>query len=757
MVRRVSRAVAALILCASWCPAQEGVAAAKAVDIIDKAVREAGRRVAVSKKDRSAFSREVLRAFEGLPKGDAAETARYIAGIKDEPVRDVLKRILAATLPDPRVDEEAGGAIQGPEFDVRRRIIRDFYLAEPREPESNYDMGRVYFLEGDYRSASEAFGRAYELGDHRPQVLVYYAGAAHHAGDYRLAAQAARLVLEADPGHREARALYQFSKDRSSTVQLPSVLGPDLQDLSAPGAPAAGAPPPAARSGVLELAAERSLLLTKEAANALRLRDYDAAYRHATRAVEFNARNAQALNYRAAALTQLGRYREAEQDAGAALALAPENATILLTRSRALSRQGRHREALQDADAALLRGAANAFAHEGRAFALAGLHENAAAVEALREAARLEPRLQGRLEQALRLPQDGDLTLIFDEASFPAQSSGPSPSLRPRRFARLVLLTSVGGLLIALGVLHVVSASWRDKLRMTVRRALTRFEPSSSGPEDPPLAAGAFWTQYQLVKEIGLGGMGVVYEAVDRSLERRVAVKKMREELRLDPQDRRRFVVEARLVAQLHHPNIVDIYAIVEDASDIYLVFEFVEGLTLQDALKSSGPMDFAVARRVLREICAAVEHAHEKGVIHRDLKPSNVMLGRDGRVKVMDFGVARQAKDSLAKQSMTNAVVGTPPYMAPEQEQGIVRKESDVYALGVCFYEMLTGSLPFGGSGAAMLLNKLNGRLVLPSRRIPALASALDEVMSRALSPDPEKRYRTPGELMAALDVLRP
>ncbi|MEK7382625.1 MAG: serine/threonine-protein kinase [Elusimicrobiota bacterium] len=130
-------------------------------------------------------------------------------------------------------------------------------------------------------------------------------------------------------------------------------------------------------------------------------------------------------------------------------------------------------------------------------------------------------------------------------------------------------------------------------------------------------------------------------------------------------------------------------------------------------------------------------------------------MLTPDGRVKVMDFGVARQAKDSLVKLSMTNTVVGTPPYMAPEQEQGTVRKESDVYALGVCLYEMLTGALPFTGSGAAMLLNKLNSKHVPASQRVPALSAEMDKVMVRVLAPDPDKRYKTPAELVAALDAV--
>jgi len=492
--------------------------------------------------------------------------------------------------------------------------------------------------------------------------------------------------------------------------------------------------------------AERSALFAKEAADALRAQDYPAAYQQASRAIELNARNAQALNYRAVALIHLNRHQEAVQDAGAALILAPGNAAILQTRSQALSHQGKYQEGLMDADATLQRDAANAFAYESKAFALAGLHENSAALEALRSAAGIDPRFQGRLERALQLPQDTDLTLLFDDGA-----AAPAQGLSPRRFARLAVLTAVGGLLIALAVLHIASASWRDQVRMTVRRALAPAADSGNAPAP----GDAFWTQYELVKEIGLGGMGVVYDARDRALERRVAVKKMRDEIRLDPQERRSFVREARLVAQLHHPGIADIYGIVEDGPDIYLVFEFVEGRTLQDALKSSGPLELTRARAILKEMAAAVEHAHERGVIHRDLKPSNVMLTPEGRVKVMDFGVARQAKDTLAKLSGADTVAGTPSYMAPEQEQGAARRESDVYALGVCLYEMLTGSLPFSGSGAVMLLNKLTGKHIPPTQRAPCLPQALDLLMAVALAPDPDQRYKTPAELVAALEII--
>src|SRR6185369_4691166 len=134
-----------------------------------------------------------------------------------------------------------------------------------------------------------------------------------------------------------------------------------------------------------------------------------------------------------------------------------------------------------------------------------------------------------------------------------------------------------------------------------------------------------------------------------------------------------------------------------------------VDGRTVHDLVQRSGRLPVEAAARVTRAAADALTYAHSRGVIHRDMKPSNMMIDGAGLVKVMDFGIARMAKDAMTRYSMTNTVVGTPPYMAPEQEQGVVRKESDVYSLAICAYEMLTGKLPFIGMGAGMLMNKIN------------------------------------------------
>ncbi len=634
--------------------------------------------------------------------------------------------------------------------------------------ESSRERGLDFYDAHDYHRAFEELAKIIKNGDPDVEELNAFGGAALELGDARTALGAALAALKLEPGNKDATALYQFSKIRAPKVKVPSALtdfgaGPrdDAPTVSGDAyEPPTAAPrasdlaPRAADGGPGALA--RSNQFTKDCANALREKDYPTAYRLASEAIDLNAQNAQALNLRAMASSRMGSYADAVQDASSALGLAPGSAAVLQTRSWAFAKQGKYREALQDAQATLSSDPNSAFAYENKAFALAGLGDRGGALDALRRAAQLDNRFVNRLERAVRLPQDADLTLLFEDgAGARTAAAPPAPGSRRRSFARLAALSVSGGLLIALGVLHIVSAGWRERVRLTARRVLGSSPvPASGGAADSP-SKGTFWTQYAVVKEIGLGGMGVVYEATDRSLERRVAVKKMRDEIRLDPEERRRFVAEARMVARLHHPNIVDIYAIIEDGGDVYLVFEFVEGLTLADALKSGGPMGLPVAARVLRDMAAAVAHAHERGVIHRDLKPSNVMLTGEGRAKVMDFGVARQAKDALTRRSTTNVVVGTPPYMAPEQEQGSVRRESDVYALGVCLYEMTTGALPFEGSGAKMLLDKLNGKWTPPSRRVPGLPAGFDDVVARALAPDPDKRISSPAELSAAVDRL--
>ncbi|MBI4348902.1 MAG: serine/threonine protein kinase [Elusimicrobia bacterium] len=255
---------------------------------------------------------------------------------------------------------------------------------------------------------------------------------------------------------------------------------------------------------------------------------------------------------------------------------------------------------------------------------------------------------------------------------------------------------------------------------------------------------------YRLGRELGHGAMGRVYEAVDVALSRKVAVKKIREELASDPVELNRFLVEARLVAALKHPNIVEIYSVMKEGLELSLVFEFVDGRPLSSFLRERGRLPLDLTRRLLAGIGEAIDYAHGRGVIHRDLKPSNVMVGYHGEPKVMDFGIAHQARESIARLTRTEAI-GTRPYMAPEAELGLVGRESDIFSLGVCVYEMLTGMLPFPGPD--FLAQKRERSFRAASEAVAGLPPGLDRVLSRALHPEPQDRFHGAGELVKAFD----
>jgi serine/threonine-protein kinase len=275
--------------------------------------------------------------------------------------------------------------------------------------------------------------------------------------------------------------------------------------------------------------------------------------------------------------------------------------------------------------------------------------------------------------------------------------------------------------------------------------------PPAAAPAEPGPGA-VLGGNYRVERILGRGGMGVVYEAVDMTLQRKVAIKRMTDELLAAGHDFELFVNEARLVAQLKHPNIVEIHSILREGGLLHLVFEYVEGRPLSAFLEQGRRISLKSVKGVVRQTAAALDYAHSRKVIHRDLKPANIMVSQGGGVKVMDFGIAHQAKLTVAKMTKTGAW-GTPPYMAPEQEMGSVGRESDVFALGVCLYEMATGRLPY--SGPNFLAQKRERVYKKATQRVPALPPALDAVIDKALAPEAASRYPTAGALAAALDAV--
>ena len=257
---------------------------------------------------------------------------------------------------------------------------------------------------------------------------------------------------------------------------------------------------------------------------------------------------------------------------------------------------------------------------------------------------------------------------------------------------------------------------------------------------------------FEIIRLIGQGGMGQVFEAQDRALGRRVAVKQMRQELMQSEKELEQFLTEARLVASLKHPNLVDIHSIVKEAGQVYLIFEFVSGKTLHGVLEARDHLPWKEAKYILKCVASALDYAHSRKIVHRDLKPANVMVSREGVVKVMDFGIAYQAKSTIARLTRADAW-GTPPYMAPEQEMGGVSSGVDLYALAVCFYQTLTGELPF--SGPNFLAQKREEFFEPPSRRVSELPAGVDEVFKKALAAEASKRFTSGADFVAAVARL--
>jgi serine/threonine-protein kinase len=309
------------------------------------------------------------------------------------------------------------------------------------------------------------------------------------------------------------------------------------------------------------------------------------------------------------------------------------------------------------------------------------------------------------------------------------------------------------GLILLLAFAAFLLAPKSRELTSALTQMITR--PSKAGSTllgaDSRDGAGTILAgQYEIIRTLGVGGMGRVYEARDLVLGRSVAIKQMREELRQDPKQKERFLAEARMVAALHHPNIVDIYSVIDDGNDVYLVFEYIEGKTVSQLLSDKGSLKLPETLSILRGVSMALDYAHEHNVIHRDLKPANIMVNSDGHVKVMDFGIARLAKNA----ALTQTIVGTPAYMSPEQEKGAVRPESDIYSLGVCLYEMLSGDLPAAAIFATVGTSSgADGLQPLLAQN--GFKPGFEDILAQALSPNPDNRFRTAKDFVARLEAL--
>jgi serine/threonine protein kinase len=272
---------------------------------------------------------------------------------------------------------------------------------------------------------------------------------------------------------------------------------------------------------------------------------------------------------------------------------------------------------------------------------------------------------------------------------------------------------------------------------------------------------------YRLIEKIGEGGMGVVWKAEDTKLHRHVALKVLPEAMAADPERRARFEREARAVAGLNHPNIVTLHSVEETDTSTgsvhFITMELVEGRTLTQLLPTEG---FTLSRmlEIAIPLAEAVSSAHRAGITHRDLKPQNVMIGADGRVKVLDFGLAKLAAPSsdvpfdsrLTTETLTQegVISGTVPYMSPEQVRGsAVDPRSDIFSLGVMLYEMAAGHRPFAGDNAIVLLASI---LKDDPPTVEGMPASLNQVLRKCLAKEPEDRYQDGAALLAELAGVR-
>lgn len=266
----------------------------------------------------------------------------------------------------------------------------------------------------------------------------------------------------------------------------------------------------------------------------------------------------------------------------------------------------------------------------------------------------------------------------------------------------------------------------------------------------PDIIAG----KYEVLETIGRGGMGTVYKALQRNLDRVVAVKMLSEELAADPEFRARFQQEATIIARLNHPNIVAVHDIEPHNHTFCIIMEYLEGETLQAKIDRDVVLSERDALSVAAQVARALHYAHEHGIVHRDIKPDNIHISADGVVKVMDFGIARFLQSKLKTQ--TGISMGTPRFMSPEQVTGKnVDGQTDLYSLGICLYMALTGRVPFDGENAITIATRhLYEPPEAPSAINPSITPGAEKVVLKALEKGKADRYRDGAEMATALEA---
>ncbi|MDO8804122.1 MAG: protein kinase [Elusimicrobiota bacterium] len=602
---------------------------------------------------------------------------------------------------------------------------------------------------------------AIKLDSKDPDAYKARALARASLDDRKGAIEDIKKAMSIDPQDESARVLAMLLESRRAVPTLRSISSVDeiqralgARDDSPDavnGGSGSGAGPGALAGGqpaAPDFARSRAYLKTALAKN--RLGDYENAVRYAGLAIEKDPANHEAYLERANAYNSLGRYDDSVRDASFVIEKDPANLQAYNMRAWALNRKGRAKDAETDASRAIgiNPGYADAWFNRALAYEKQGNYKRM--LEDIKQAAALSEAYSTRYQDAvaqygLRVPGLNGSAAARNEASATGRGARPADDRTPlKRFFILMFFTLTGGALVAAGLVHILSSRPEEK---APGGRITHPDVLSPSVFYEGVATG----KYKIERKLGEGAMGVVYEATDQSLGRKVAIKKMSEEIKVNEREKQRFLDEARTVALLHHPGIVEIYTIFEEDDNIYLVFEHVDGRTLDTVLDAEARIPFDRAMQMFGETAGALAYAHSKNVVHRDLKLSNIMLSAEGNIKVMDFGLARRARESMARVS--KEVVGSPAYMAPEQELGVSSVESDIYSLGVCLYEALSGVLPFPGPDFHQ--QKTHRTYQQLSEMLPGMPKGVDALVNRCLSPVPEERFHSADDFRRELDAI--
>ena len=256
--------------------------------------------------------------------------------------------------------------------------------------------------------------------------------------------------------------------------------------------------------------------------------------------------------------------------------------------------------------------------------------------------------------------------------------------------------------------------------------------------------------RYEVLSKIGAGGMADVYKGKDHMLNRYVAIKVLKKEYREDENFVRKFRSEAQAAAGLLHPNIVNVYDVGEDRGLYYMVMELVAGITLKEYIDKKGRLSHREVISIAIQVCSGIGAAHAAEIIHRDIKPQNIIISRDGKVKVTDFGIAK----AVTSNTISSNAMGSVHYTSPEQARGgFSDQKSDIYSIGITLFEMVTGQVPFDGdSTVSVAMKHLQEEITPPSEIVPDIPYSLEQIILKCTQKNAERRYKSTTELIQDL-----